>query len=844
MNQQAEIYLALLLCSAAVTLLLSVYAWRHRRDAPGAHVFAFTTLSITLWPVAAALETLSPDLPTKLFWVNVQYLSIVTIPLGWALTSFEYTTDGQWLTRRRVLLLSVLPVITLFLAWSNDPHGLIRHDVFLDTSGPAPTVHQEYGPWFWIHATYSYILLLAGGSMLAKTMERVPKLYWGQPLSLLAGMLSPLVWNLGYVLGINSGLRFDMSPVLLGVGAAIFGWGLFRYRLFEVMPVAHDKMIEAISDGVLVVDSRGRIVEINPAAQQILACSSTQVMGRPFADVFGHIPALIQLFENPNPPYTVLVQGTGAEQTYCAARVSPLTGSKDRVIGHLFVLRDFTRRKKAEEALKFSDERYHELANSLPETVFEVDVSGRITFVNRPGLRQFGYTWEEIQRGVNVLQMVVAQDRERAKLEMELAMQTRQTAGGQEYLAIRKNGSTFPGAVSTNLVLRNGVPAGFRGLVFDVTARKQAEVERERLLNEVETWASQLDAVVSAIPVGLVIFDSDGNIIRMNAYGARLMAGATPHDEVPLHERITQLRLETTEGEPIPAWDSPPARALRGETVMDIVAVIHLTEGEPACASISAAPIKAASGRIVAAVATFADVTQLLELQQEREDITRAISHDLRGPLTVILGHAQIVDQQIRRSDTERSLVSTEAIVFAATQMNAMIRDLVDSIRVESRQLELTAVPVDLPRLAADMKARLARVLEIERIRVEGPEAVPLVAGDPDRLERILMNLITNALKYSDPDTEVVVRFRRDRNEVISSVSDHGDGIPSEELPHLFTRYGKPKAQRRRRDSLGLGLYITKGLVEAHGGRIWVESQVGQGSTFSFSVPIAENRDS
>ena len=106
------------------------------------------------------------------------------------------------------------------------------------------------------------------------------------------------------------------------------------------------------------------------------------------------------------------------------------------------------------------------------------------------------------------------------------------------------------------------------------------------------------------------------------------------------------------------------------------------------------------------------------------------------------------------------------------------------------------------------------------------------------------MNLITNALKYSDPDTEVVVRFRRDRNEVISSVSDHGDGIPSEELPHLFTRYGKPKAQRRRRDSLGLGLYITKGLVEAHGGRIWVESQVGQGSTFSFSVPIAENRDS
>ncbi|MCL4465886.1 MAG: PAS domain S-box protein [Chloroflexi bacterium] len=839
MNQQAESYLVLLLCSAAITLLLSAYAWRHRRDAPGAHVFALTTISVTLWPVAAALETLSPDLPTKVFWLNVQYLCIVTIPLGWALTSLEYATDGQWLTRRRVLLLSVLPVTTLLLAWSNDPHGLIRYDVFLDTSGPAPTVHQEYGPWFWLNATYSYVLLLAGGSMLAKTMERVPKLYWGQPLSLLAGMLSPLVWNLGYVLGINSGLGFDMSPVVLGVGAAIFGWGLFRYRLFEVMPVAHDKVIEAISDGVMVVDSRGRIVEINPAAQQILGCSSTRVMDRPFVDVLGHIPALIQLFENPNPPYTVLVQGTGAEQTYCAARVSPLTGGPDKVIGNLFVLRDFTRRKKAEDALKFSDQRFHELANSLPETVFEVDASGRITFVNHPGMRQFGYSLEEVQRGLNLLQMVAAQDRQRAKLDMERAIQTRQTAGGQEYLAIRKDGSTFPGVVSTSLVFRDGVPAGFRGLVVDVTARKQAEIERERLLNEVETWASQLDAVVSAIPVGLVIFDSDGNVIRMNDYGARLMAGATPQDRVPFHERITQLRLETTEGEPIPAWDSPPARALRGETVVDVVAMVHLAGEEAACASISAAPIRASSGRIVAAVATFADVTQLLELQQEREDITRAISHDLRGPLTVILGHAQIVDQQIRRSDTQRSLASTEAIVFAATQMNAMIHDLVDSIRIESRQLEVAAIPVDLPQLAADMKARLSRVLEIERIRIEQPQAIPQVAGDPDRLERILMNLITNALKYSDPDTEVVVRFSRDRNDVIGSVSDHGDGIASEEIPHLFTRFGKPRMHRQRTDSLGLGLYITKGLVEAHGGRVWVESQLGVGSTFFFSIPIA-----
>lgn len=631
----------------------------------------------------------------------------------------------------------------------------------------------------------------------------------------------------------------EICLALLLCSAALSAWlGAYVWRHRR-----DAKVIEVISDGVLVVDSRGRVVEINPAAKEILARTSAHVIGRQFTDAFKHIPTLIQLFENQNPPYTVLVQqGEDTAQTYCAVRVSPLTGPKGRLIGHLFVLRDFTRRKKAEEALKDSDQRYRQLADSLPETVFEIDNAGRITFVNGPGLKQFGYSWQEIERGLNVLQTVAPQDRERARRDMQGAMRTHQTSGGQEYFAIRKDGTLFPGVVSTSLVLRDGVPVGLRGLVVDVTARKQAELERERLLSEVETWASQLDAVVSAIPVGLVLFDSEGNIIRTNPYGERIMGSPTSGEDVPLHERIRRLNMETTEGEILSLRDAPPLRALRGETVQDVVVILHLPEGEAICASISAAPIRAASGRIVAAIATFADVTQLLELQQEKEDITRAISHDLRGPLTVILGHAQILDQQIRKSQNERWLSSTEAIVFSATQMNSMIRDLVDSMRIESRQLELNTVPVDLAKLMSDMKERLTRVLETERVRIERPDDLPLVAGDPDRLERILMNLLTNALKYSDPETEVVVSFSQEGSEVITSVSDRGDGIAREELSRLFTRYGKPKGERRRTDSLGLGLYITKGLVEAHGGRIWAESKVGHGSTFSFAVPVADER--
>lgn len=119
------------------------------------------------------------------------------------------------------------------------------------------------------------------------------------------------------------------------------------------------------------------------------------------------------------------------------------------------------------------------------------------------------------------------------------------------------------------------------------------------------------------------------------------------------------------------------------------------------------------------------------------------------------------------------------------------------------------------------------------------PKAYPRVLADPDRLERILTNLLSNALKYSEAESQVVVRLAPSGGEVITSVSDRGYGIAPEELPQLFEKYYRTKTGRESHESLGLGLYITKRLVEAMGGRIWVESQQGAGSTFSFSLPRA-----
>jgi len=140
-----------------------------------------------------------------------------------------------------------------------------------------------------------------------------------------------------------------------------------------------------------------------------------------------------------------------------------------------------------------------------------------------------------------------------------------------------------------------------------------------------------------------------------------------------------------------------------------------------------------------------------------------------------------------------------------------------------------------------DFLQRNADVLDTDRIQLDVPEELPLVSADYNRLERVFTNLLSNALKYSDTDTPVVVRALQVGEMVEIAITDQGKGIPPDDLPHLFERFYRAQGARKA-DGIGLGLYIAKALVEAHGGRIWVESEEGKGSTFSFTLPVAENQ--
>jgi PAS domain S-box-containing protein len=363
--------------------------------------------------------------------------------------------------------------------------------------------------------------------------------------------------------------------------------------------------------------------------------------------------------------------------------------------------------------------------------------------------------------------------------------------------------------------------------------------ESDQRAQDAQRRASELDLTIGSIADGVLILGASGEIVRMNPAAERIIGFSSVERGLPHMERAPLLHARSSEGQRLLAEEMPAQRALRGETVLSELMHLAPPSGRSAWVSISAAPIRTPDGQLLGAVVTLSDVTAQRELQEGHEELVHTISHDLRAPLTVIQGHAQMMLRGLSRTGgSARTQHSAEAVVAAARQMNAMIQDLVDSTRMETGQLQLEQETIDPRNFVVQVLDRLSGVLDVEgRVRVEAEEPIPMVFADGGRLERILMNLLSNALKYSEPGSEVVVRLRSHEGVVVVSVSDRGMGITPEEMGELFQKYGRATEGRKTKDSLGLGLYIARGLVEAHGGRIWVESEVGKGSTFSFTLP-------
>jgi signal transduction histidine kinase/GAF domain-containing protein len=368
-----------------------------------------------------------------------------------------------------------------------------------------------------------------------------------------------------------------------------------------------------------------------------------------------------------------------------------------------------------------------------------------------------------------------------------------------------------------------------------LAAHAAAALGHSRLLEQLERERARFVAIMESSPHAVHFVEAGTGRVTLNRRSVELGGQA---DVVTWSDYKGQLL--TPDGKVLPKADWPGQRVLRGERFDTQEMVLRRPDGTEVPLLVGAAPVIRSDGHLEGAIVVYEDVSMLKELQRLREEWAAIVAHDLRQPLSILTTSVAMLQRLAERPDPASLRKGLERAQKAVGVLSRMIDDLSDMSRIEAKCLDLEGRPVDLEVLVRECVDH-QRFLSPDRvIDMHCTGSLPKVEVDPIRIEQVVGNLIGNALKYSDPGTPVRVEVRSVDGELRVTVTNRGPAIAPEDLPKVFDRYYRTAhARSSAKRGMGLGLYISKGVIEAHGGRIWAESQPGE-TIFQFSLPASE----
>ncbi len=353
LNLQYPPYIWLLVIAMAASVTIMVAVWRRR---PGAGVIPFMVLMVAIiqWTLGNTLEFLMTDLSAKFFFIKFNYIGITIVPAAWLVFVLEYTGRDKWITRRHLQWLAIEPVLVQLFIWTDSYHHLFWNSHALVKSGGYWITEVTYGPAFWVHGLYSYILILLGAVFMIQAFVRAPELYRGQMGWLLAGTFAPWIGNMMYLSGLTPLPNIDLTPLAFSFTGLAMGWSMYRYRLLDIAPIARNVVIEGMSDAIFVLDTHDRVVDTNPAAIQLLNLkSSALLIGKKLSEVVPQYePVLAQFRHLEQARAEFAIEGDGTGKRHFELRMSPLHHRGEQLTGRLITLHEITRRKQTEEQIR------------------------------------------------------------------------------------------------------------------------------------------------------------------------------------------------------------------------------------------------------------------------------------------------------------------------------------------------------------------------------------------------------------------------------------------------------------------------------------------------------------
>lgn len=501
---------------------------------------------------------------------------------------------------------------------------------------------------------------------------------------------------------------------------------------------------------------------------------------------------------------------------------------------HARALREIDERRRAELALIEKEERFRRIAENAPDVLlrFRIRPRAELEYISPAVEAILGVPCDEVFDLGRAIRLVDPRDRPGV---LAMLLDPESAPRDVSVRFVHRDGRTIWSDVRLVPVRdESGEIYAMEGIARDVTESRSTEREVARLLSVVREERARLETVIDTSPVGIAIIEgSTGARVRMNRE-ARALLGRQIDPEKGIDQLTTQVT--SNYGQKLSLKDLVAECTLHGKEITTEELICERPDAPPVPALVSGVPLRDPSGGVSGAVVILKEITSIKEMERMRSEWTSIIAHDLRQPVNAIALQAELLARRAEEPWREKA----KHILAGANRLSRMVADLLDYTRLESRHLTIEPREVDLGEVTHEVVEQLEEAFGDRHVRIEEKSRPVRVNADPMRLEQILFNLLSNALKYGRPKTDICLELERKDGEAQVSVLNEGEPIPDEELNKLFRRFQRARSARGR-EGLGLGLYIARGLVEAHGGRIWAESAPGAPIAFRFCLPVSKH---